>query len=127
PARRPGLARSSPAPPAPKAPVPSASSRDAGFPAAGGDRVAVPVRAVLPGALTGGVVDVDEAEALGVAVGPFEVVQQRPREVPADVGARLDGPFHGGDVVAQVRDAPLVADAAVAVHRVVERGAVLGD
>ena len=30
-------------------------------------------------------VDVDEAETIGVAVSPLEVIQQRPGEVPAHV------------------------------------------
>src|SRR5215813_1517033 len=43
--------------------------------AVGGDDVAVPVPAGLDGAALGPVVDVDEAEALGVPVRPLEVVQ----------------------------------------------------
>ena len=56
------------------------------------DRVAVPLGAVLEGPDLGVVVDADNAEALVVAVRPFEVVHQRPGEVAADVGAAESDP-----------------------------------
>src|SRR5690349_8681395 len=46
-----------------------------------GDHVRVPPGAVLRGAALGVVVDVHQAEPLGVAEGPLEVVEQRPGEV----------------------------------------------
>src|SRR6516164_7841196 len=63
---------------------------------AGGLRQAGPVRANhiakelgarLPGAPLGGEVDVHQAEALGVALAPLEVVEQGPREVAAQIHA----------------------------------------
>src|SRR6185436_18124445 len=47
--------------------------------------------AVLDDALLGFVVDVDHAETLGVAVGPFEVVDQGPAEIAAQASAVFDG------------------------------------
>src|SRR5690606_5270834 len=69
------------------------------------DHVAVPEGGVLPGPLLGVVVDVDEAEPAVVAVRPLEVVEQGPREVSADVGARVDRGTRRGEVVVQVADA----------------------
>ena len=55
--------------------------------AAGADRVAVPPRGVLHQPRAGRVVHAHDAEALGVAERPLEVVQQRPEEVAANVDA----------------------------------------
>src|SRR5206468_3830389 len=75
-----------------------------------------------------GEVDVDDAEALGVAEGPFEIVEERPDEVAADVDSRRDRVGNGGDVIAQVLHAQRILDDAVDGARwIVERGAVLGD
>ena len=48
---------------------------------------AVPLEAVLRHPFERRIVDVDEAEPLGVALRPLEVVEQRPDEVPTDVDA----------------------------------------
>src|SRR5690242_7010464 len=69
--------------------------------------------AVLDRARLGGVVDSHDAEALPVAVGPLEVVHQRPHEVPLHPRARGDGGVHGGEVFAQVGGAFGVGDAPV--------------
>ena len=47
----------------------------------------------------------DEAEALGVALVPFEVVEDRPVEVGADVDAVLNGAMDLGEVAAREIDA----------------------
>ena len=83
--------------------------------------------AVLDRARLGGVVDGDDPEPLPVAVGPLEVVHQRPHEVPVHPGARGDGGVHGGEVFAQVGGALGIGDAPVGAHLVGERGPVLGD
>src|SRR6202035_28889 len=73
-------------------------------------------------------VDVDDAEALGEAQAPLQVVEERPGEVAADVDAQGDGPADGLDVLAEVVDAERIVDlAADRRRRVVEGGAVLGD
>jgi hypothetical protein len=46
--------------------------------AVGGGDFGVPVARVFDGALLVTVVDVDESIALGVAVGPFEIVEKAP-------------------------------------------------
>ncbi len=73
------------------------------------------------------VVHVHQAEPLRVAVGPLEVVQQRPGEVAAHVRAPLPRRRHRGDVRGQVRRAVRVGHVAGRVRLVVERRAVLGD
>src|SRR5215208_485192 len=96
--------------------------------AVGADDLGVEAGARLGGALLGGEVDVDDAEALGVAVAPLEVVEEGPGEVAAEVDAGLDRAAGGAQVVAVVGDAQRVVDrAAVGRGRVVEGGAVLGD
>src|SRR5437868_4495533 len=90
------------------------------------DQVAVPERAPLGDTPLRRVVDVDDSEALVVALLPLEVVEQRPDVVAAEVDALLAGAVDRGDVRAQVPETGLVRDD-VAVEPVVERGAVLGD
>ena len=51
------------------------------------------------------VVDVDESESLGEALGPLEVVQQRPHGVLLDRHAALARTPDGRDVTGEVRDA----------------------
>src|SRR3954449_534928 len=88
PRRRPQLARSASARGA------TTLARSADVPQAR-DVVAVPEGAALGHAVASARVDVHEAEADGVAVLPFEVVEQRPVEVAADVGALLDRRVEG--------------------------------
>src|SRR4051812_10218672 len=91
------------------------------------DEVAVPERAALGDAPLGRVVDVDEAEALGVAVLPLEVVEHRPGEVAPDVDPVGDRPRQRTKVRLQIVDAPRVLQRAVDDRAVLERRAVLGD
>jgi hypothetical protein len=53
-------------------------------------------------------VDVDEAEGRAEAEFPLEAVEQRPYEVPADVGAILDGRGDRLEVSGEVGDAVVV-------------------
>lgn len=73
----------------------------------------VPLGTELGRALEGLVVDVVEAEALGVSVVPLEVVEQAPTEVALDGVALGDGAMKLGEVIAQVHDAVGVVDVAV--------------
>src|SRR3954447_590757 len=92
-----------------------------------GDEVAVPERAALGHATLGRAVDVDEAEALGVAVLPLEVVEHRPGEVAADVDAVGDGSRQRAQVRLEIVDARRVFERPVDHRPVLERRAVLGD
>ena len=49
------------------------------------------------GALLCGIVDVDEAEAEPEALVPFEIVEERPVEIPADRGAGVDSAVEGDE------------------------------
>src|SRR6266511_1400099 len=91
-----------------------------------GDHAPVPGRAVFGNARLRGIVDIDNAEALAVSVGPLEVIHQRPEEVAAYWGAIRDRLAHCADVTVQVGDPPRVVDPA-ANHLVVEGDAILGD
>src|SRR5690606_19773952 len=68
-----------------------------------------------------GVVDMDEAEALVVALGPFVVVEQRPGKIAAHIGACGPGGEHGLEVVVVISDAARIIVALDLGH------AVLGD
>ena len=67
---------------------------------AGLGEVLEPVSARLRVALLGLEVDVEQAVALVVAVGPAELVLQRPHEVAGDVHAALDGTVNPSEVLA---------------------------
>src|SRR3954447_4004067 len=108
-------------------PPPSPSGRPARPPSVRADDVRVPVSGALDRALLCAVVDVDQAEALVVAVGPLEVVQQGPGEVAGQRGALAGGRGAGGEVALQVVLAFGVVDRAVRAYDVGVRGAVLGD
>src|SRR3954451_12523361 len=91
------------------------------------DEVAVPEGAALGHAPLGRVVDVDEAEALGVAVLPLEVVEHRPREVAADVDPVGQRPRQRAQMGLEIVHAARVLERPVHHRSVLERRAVLGD
>ena len=91
-----------------------------------GDDLFVPERAVFGGAFLGFKIDVDDAEPLGVALGPLEVVDQRPDVVAVDRDAGLDGAVDLGEVGPDVIEAAHVLDLAVGGNGIVEAGPVLG-
>src|SRR5919201_6779594 len=88
------------------------------------DEVPVPERAALGHARLRVEVDVDDAEALVVALFPLEVVEQRPHAVAAHVGAVGHRARQRREVTLQVGHPLGVLDAAVDRGRVVERRAV---
>ena len=73
------------------------------------------------------IVDVDYAESFRVTPGPFEVVHQRPDEVPADVDAGRDRIAHGPQVAVEIGDSVDVVDDSVGADGIGECGSVLGD
>ena len=91
-----------------------------------GDDLFVPERAVFGGAFLGFKVDVDDTEPLGVALGPLEVVDQRPDVVAVNRDAGLDGAVDLGEVVFDVIEAARVPDLAVGGNGIGEAGTVLG-
>ena len=92
----------------------------------GVDEVAVPPGARLGGSPLGGVVHVDEAEPRAIALGPLEVIEQRPGEIAADVDSPGDDVRDRADVSLEVLRPYRVEDRAVD-DGVVETGPVLGD
>jgi len=71
------------------------------------------------------VVDADQTEALGIALGPFEVVQERPGRVTSNVVAFGDGSVEGDEVVAQVFTTVEIDDLPIGIF-VGVRGTVFG-
>src|SRR5690625_4240808 len=94
--------------------------------AARADHVPVPTPGVFDRAFLSLVVDIDNAEPLAVSVGPFEVVQERPQEVPAHICPLAPGVLERRDVPFDIIY-PVFVVHAVAAERVLERSAVLGD
>src|SRR5688500_7029295 len=94
---------------------------------AGAREVGVPARARLRRARLGGVVDVHEPEALGVAEGPLEVVEERPLVEAAYVDALLDGAVHRPEAGVEQRGAGGVVDDAVLVAPVAAGRSRLGE
>src|SRR5476649_2041055 len=92
-----------------------------------GDHFLVERGAELGRALLRRVVDMDQAEARGVAVGPFEIVQQAPQEIAAHGNPLRRRALELRQVVAQVHYAIDVVDEAVGRRLVGSGGAVLGD
>src|ERR1700710_3012837 len=74
------------------------------------DQRGVPVAAGLDAPDLGVEVDVDQAEALVIAVGPLEVVQERPGEVSGQGDALVRRTGTGREVALQVGDALAVVD-----------------
>src|SRR5579863_9354170 len=87
---------------------------------------------IEPGALfrrtpLGGEIDVDDAEALGIAQRPFEIVEQRPDHIALDVYASGYGVVDRRQVPAQIVDAQRILDERVLGGRRIEKsGAVFG-
>src|SRR5687767_3931024 len=106
---------------------PEISSLRENGPVAGNDgRVVPPAR--LDRTLLRLVVDMNDAEPLGVAERPLVVVEQRPGKISAQVDAFLHRVVRSAQVLTVILDAKRILDLAVdGLRRIVKRGAVLGD
>ena len=80
-----------------------------------------PERALAFGVRRCGEVDVHDAEALPVALGPLEVVEQRPHDEPAQVDAGGDGVVARPHVGVEVGPAVGVVHPAVVARHVQQR------
>jgi hypothetical protein len=91
--------------------------------------LSVPVTGVLDDAPLRGEVDVDQAEALRIAVLPLEIVEQAPRMVGTDVRSIVNRPRESTQVPAIVVDAAHIAHSrgCVQIWTIQIRGAILGD
>ncbi len=88
--------------------------------ALGGNERGVPAAAVFDDAALGGIINVDQAEALAVALGPLKVVQEGPDDVAFDGHALAYDLGDGLDVRAQVVYTLLIVNVVVAVPVIVE-------
>src|SRR5688572_24045636 len=102
------------------------SLRENGTTAGNDGRVVPPAR--LDRTLLRLVVDVNDAEPLGVPERPFVVVEQRPCEVTAQIDTFAHRIVRGAQVLAKVLHAQGIFDLTVdRLRRIVKRRAVLGD
>src|SRR5215207_8946184 len=92
-----------------------------------GHQVGIAPAAGLEDAGSGRVVDVREAEAGRIAIGPLEVVHQAPGEVPGQRHALLHRTSTGSQVTFQEGRALRVVHGEVPVRVIHEGRAVLGD
>gem|GEM_PF-6153923 len=93
----------------------------------GGDEGGVPAATVFDDAALCGIINVDQAEALAVALGPLKVVQKGPDDVALDGHILAYDLGNGLNVPLQVVYTLLVVNVAVAVPVIVESGATFGD
>src|SRR5258707_2835251 len=92
------------------------------------DEAGVPVGAFFENAALGWIVNVDNAKAFAIAVGPLEVVHERPGEVALNRRAALDGAADGANVVTRIGYAQGVAyQATFAIPFIGEGGSTFGD
>src|SRR4029079_6811730 len=103
------------------------ASRSWSSPKVGRDHGGVPVERPIRDALLRLVVDPDQTAALRVALGPLEVVHQRPGVVAAYVGAVANGRLDGPQVRVEVVDPRLVVDHSVLIRTHDERAHHTGD
>ena len=88
---------------------------------------AIPVTTIFDDAALGGIVGVDDAEALVIADSPFKVVHEGPDEVAEEGNAFADGLMGLKKVFAQVVEALGVVYLIVFAKRIGEGRAVFGD
>jgi hypothetical protein len=72
-------------------------------------------------------VDADNAEAPAVALRPFEIVEQRPDEIAAQIDAGGNGALRRSEVVVDIGGALGIVNRAVAGNNVFVTSAILGD
>src|SRR5580692_4733913 len=75
-------------------------------------------------ALLRGKIHIMDAEALGIAIGPLEVIEQTPQEVALDWKAFLGGTQEVSDVIAQIHHTVDILDAPLCIGYIVRRAAV---
>src|SRR5258708_29842228 len=76
----------------------------------GAQQRGIPVPTLFDHPVLGRIVDIDYPKALGIALGPLKIVNQRPDKVAAQWSSLLDGLGAGCDVRAQIVDAPGIPD-----------------
>src|SRR6266851_3085704 len=92
------------------------------------DEARVPPGAFFEDAALSRVVDVDNAEAFAIAVGPLEVIHERPGKVALNRRAALDSAANGANVVTRIGYAQRVAyQVTVAIPFIGEGGSAFGD
>src|SRR6266446_4846172 len=91
------------------------------------DDLTIPVRALLGGTRLCPVIDIDDAEALGVAECPFEIIQEGPDEVPPQINALLNGRGGSPEMRIEIGNPFHVIALALRINVIVERHTIFGD
>src|SRR5579883_248496 len=108
--------------------VPSLSSRSTiSWSEESSPRSSIPLPAILDRSLLRGIIDVNQAEAAGVAEGPFEVVHQGPGKIALERSTRVDRRARRCQVPGVVRGPERVGDPSIDRCLVRISRAILGD
>ncbi len=89
--------------------------------------LAIPLGGKLGGTLECFEIDIVNAEAFAVAIGPLKIVEQAPQEVALDGVVFLGGPVKVGDMAAQIHHAICIFNAPFGSNNIVGGTAVLAD
>src|ERR1700739_560603 len=91
------------------------------------NKISIPVEGVLWCSLQRVKIDSYDSECRSVSASPFEIIEQRPDEVAADIDAAFPC-FHDGlDIAVEKFNSPRIVHLAVTRESVVKIGAVFGD
>src|SRR6185312_6313733 len=89
--------------------------------------IAIPVTAVFDNAALSGIVDIDQAESLGVSLAPLKVIHKRPGEIALYRRPLIDDLSDGLDVCNKILPALRIADAVPAIPLIVIGRPILGN
>src|SRR6266852_663881 len=95
--------------------------------ALGGNKGGIPAATVFDDAALGGIINVDQAEAFAVALGPLKVVQERPDDISLDRHTLAYNLGNSLNVLPQIFYALLVVYVPASVQVVIEGSATFGD
>ena len=91
------------------------------------DPIAIPISGILRDPLLCFVIDVDDAEAVGIALCPLEIIHKGPEEIAADICALGCRSFQREQIAVEKINAVWVVDLAVQRNRVVRGHSVFGN
>jgi hypothetical protein len=87
----------------------------------------IPVRALFGNTRLCAVININDAEAQGVAKRPFEVIQEGPDEVSPEINALLNGSRGSPEMRIEIGNTFHVIALAFGINVIVERHTIFGD
>src|SRR2546428_12887534 len=87
----------------------------------------IPVRALFGNTRLRPVIDIDDAEALGVAKCPFEIIQEGPDEVPPQINTLLNGSRGSPEMRIEIGNPFHVIALTLGINVIVESYTIFGD